>query len=708
MSKKAAKKVKPAVEDLSHAEAAAEYDALVKEITKHDRLYYVEDAPIISDAEYDALRQRLEAIEARFPDLIRPDSPTQRVGAPPAEKFAQVRHKVPMLSLSNAFEAREITDFVDRIRRFLGLDAQKVITFSAEPKIDGLSMSLVYEGGKLVLAATRGDGYEGEDVTANIRTIADIPKQVRAKDFPGRFEVRGEVYMTHDDFAALNARHEELGGKIFANPRNAAAGSVRQLDPKITARRPLHFFAWGWGDVERLPGETQYDVMQAIGEWGFPVNPHLRRCESADELLGYYREMEGRRATLGYDIDGVVYKVDSLKLQERLGFVSRAPRWAIAHKFPAEQATTILEDIEIQVGRTGALTPVAKLAPVTVGGVVVQNATLHNEDEIKRKDVRIGDTVIVQRAGDVIPQIIGVVKEKRPKGAKPFEFPTKCPVCGSHAVRDISPATGEPGAVRRCTGGLICEAQVLERLKHFVSRNAFDIEGLGGKRIELFHQKGLIKNPADIFTLEARDKESDEPLKTWDGWGEKSARNLFDAINARRKIALDRFIYALGIRHVGETTARILARNYTSFDAFRKAVEAARDRNSEAYAALVNISGIGKVAADSLVEFFAEKHNQEVIEALLEEVSVEDFVFEQVESPISGKTIVFTGKLEQMSRDEAKAVAKRLGALVRGSVSRNTDIVVAGPGAGSKLKEARELGIEVIDEDAWLKIVQGG
>lgn len=706
MSKSTAKAQKPDVATLTHEQAAAEYEPLIAEIRRHDELYYSEDAPEITDAEYDALRQRLEAIEARFPDLVRPDSPTRLVGAPPAEKFAKVQHRVPMLSLGNAFAPEEIADFVDRIRRFLGLTADDEVAFTAEPKIDGLSMSLIYEDGRLVLAATRGDGQEGEDVTANIRTIADIPKQVGAKDFPGRFEVRGEVYMSHHEFAELNARHEERGGKVFANPRNAAAGSVRQLDPKVTAQRPLHFFAWGWGDAEALPGETQYDVMQAIGKWGFPINPYFRRCVNAEELLAYYRDIEGERATLGYDIDGVVYKVDSLALQERLGFVSRAPRWAIAHKFPAEQATTILLDIDIQVGRTGALTPVAKLEPITVGGVVVQNATLHNEDEIKRKDVRIGDTVIVQRAGDVIPQIVGVVLEKRPENAEPYEFPTTCPVCGSHAVREINAATGEPGAVRRCTGGLICEAQVLERLKHFVSRNAFDIEGLGGKRIEHFHEEGLIRNPADIFTLEERDRQSNRPLQTWEGWGEKSARKLFDAINERRKISLDRFIYALGIRHVGETNARLLARNYGSFEKFRTAMNEASDRDSEAYAALVNISGLGQVVADAIVEFFDEQHNQDVITALVREVNVEDFEFEEVDSPIAGKTIVFTGKLEQMSRDEAKALAKRLGAKVTGSVSANTDIVVAGPGAGSKLKRATELGIEVISEDDWLELAR--
>jgi DNA ligase (NAD+) len=692
------------VERLSQEQAADDYAALIEEISRHDEAYYVEDQPVISDAEYDALRKRLEAIEARFPDLVRPDSPSQRVGAAPSEKFAKVRHRVPMLSLGNAFADAEIHEFVERIRRFLGLAADTDIAFTAEPKLDGLSMSLIYEDGKLAIAATRGDGTEGEDVTANIRTIESIPKRVRARSFPQRFEVRGEVFISHEDFAALNAWQAETGGKTFANPRNAAAGSVRQLDSKITASRPLKFFAWGWGDVEALPAETQYEVMQAIADWGFPVSPELRHCAGADELLAFYRDIETRRATLGYDIDGVVYKVDSLALQERLGFVSRAPRWAIAHKFPAEKATTILEDIDIQVGRTGALTPVAKLRPVTVGGVVVSNATLHNEDEIARKDVRIGDTVVVQRAGDVIPQILGPVPEKRPSDAKPYEFPHLCPICGSHAVREINPATGKTEAVRRCTGGLICEAQLLQRLKHFVSRSAFDIEGLGGKRIELFHADGLINNPADIFTLEARDAKSNRPIREWEGWGEKSAANLFASINARREIPLDRFIYALGIRHIGETTAKVLARSYGSWPHVREAMEAARDRESASYRALVNIDGIGPAAAEAIVEFFAEEHNREVVDALTDEVEVEDFTLVATESPVSGKTIVFTGKLERMSRDEAKALAERLGAKVTGSVSANTDLVVAGPGAGSKLKQAKALGVEVISEDDWLTL----
>jgi DNA ligase (NAD+) len=691
------------VASLSPEDAAQEVQSLSAQIARHDRAYHAEDAPEISDAAYDALRQRLEAIEARFPELISPDSPTQRVGAAAAEKFAKVRHRVPMLSLANAFTADDLNDFVDRIRRFLGV-ADDDIAFTAEPKIDGLSMSLIYEDGRLSVAATRGDGSEGEDVTANIRTIDAIPQQVRAPDFPPLFEVRGEVFMSHDDFAALNARQAESGGKTFANPRNAAAGSVRQLNSRITASRPLKFFAWGWGAADSLASASQYEILRRIEGWGFPVCRELALCRSADELIAYYTDLEARRARLGYDIDGVVYKVDDLALQQRLGFVARAPRWAVAHKFPAEQATTIVEDIDIQVGRTGALTPVAKLAAVTVGGVVVRNATLHNEDEIARKDIRIGDTVVIQRAGDVIPQVVRVLMQKRPAGASPFVFPDRCPICSSHAVREISPHSGKLEAVRRCTGGLICEAQLVQRLKHFVSRNAFDIEGLGGKRVELFHAKGLINNPADIFTLEARDAQSEHPIRAWDGWGEKSAENLFASINACRQITLDRFIHALGIRHVGETNAKLLARNFGSLATLRQTLEAAQDRDGEVYASLMNIDGVGKAVGEALIAFFAEPRNREAVDALVEQVRVEDFFQEVVDSPIQGRTIVFTGKLERMSRDEAKAMAERLGARVTGSVSANTDLVVAGPGAGSKLKRASEMGIAVISEDDWLQM----
>jgi DNA ligase (NAD+) len=695
------------VDKLTVPQAEAELARLAEEIAHHDALYYRQDAPEISDADYDALRQRNQAIEDRFPDLVRPDSPSQRVGAAPSEQFAKVRHAVPMLSLGNVFSDEDVVDFLNRVRRFLGLKPDDALGVTAEPKIDGLGIALTYENGELVLGATRGDGFEGENVTANVRTIADIPKRVTDADFPERFEVRGEIYMTHKDFEELNARQEAAGLQTYVNPRNTASGSLRQLDPAITAGRALKFFGYAWGDVSALPGVTQMEVMAAFGRWGFPVNPLTKLCMSADEMLAVYHDIEEQRATLGYDIDGVVYKVDRLDLQERLGFVSRSPRWAVAHKFPAEQATTVLNDIEIQVGRTGALTPVAKLEPVTVGGVVVQNATLHNEDEIKRKDVRVGDTVIIQRAGDVIPQVVSVVKEKRPKGAKPFKFPTRCPVCGSHAVREINPKTGKEDAVRRCTGGLICPAQAVERLRHFVSRNALDIEGLGAKQVEAFYQDGWVMKPADIFTLQARDARATSKLEDKEGWGEQSVSNLFAAIDDRRRIPLDRLIYALGIRHVGETTARVLAKSYGNFEAFREAMTAAQDREGDAFAELNNIDGIGEVVANAIVEFFAEAHNQEALDALLKEVTIEPFEADEIDTPVSGKTVVFTGTLERMSRSEAKATAERLGAKVAGSVSAKTDYVVAGPGAGSKLKKAQDLGVEVLSEDQWFDLTGG-
>jgi len=697
---------KPAA-NLDEAEAASELKRLATEIAHHDELYYRKDAPEISDAEYDALRARNGEIEARFPHLMRDDSPSLRVGAAPVEAFGKVVHRVPMLSLGNVFDEEGLRDFLDRIRRFLGLQSIDGLAFTAEPKIDGLSITLRYENGKLVQGATRGDGYEGENVTANVRTMADIPKSVAAKAFPSAFEVRGEIYMRHSDFEKLNSEQAKQGLKVFANPRNAAAGFVRQLDPCVTARRPLRFFAYGWGDVERLPADTQWGVYEALSDWDFPVNPFMRLTNSVGEMLETYREIEQRRAGLGYDIDGVVYKINRFDLQERLGFVSRSPRFAVAHKFPAEKATTVLRDIDIQVGRTGALTPVAKLDPVTVGGVVVQNATLHNEDEIARKDVRIGDTVIVQRAGDVIPQILGVVLEKRPKGAKRFVFPDVCPACGSHASREINPNTGKEDAVRRCTGGLICPAQRVERLKHFVSRNAFDIEGLGEKHIKAFCADGLIQSPPDIFTLEKRDQRASSKLAKREGWGETSAKKLFAAIEARRNVRLDRFIYALGIRHVGETTARLLARNYSTADAFLAAMrEAGVDREGDAFAALDNIEGIGPAVAVAIADFFAETHNIEVVEDLLKEVTPAPLEKVKHGSPVSAKTVVFTGTLERMTRSEAKARAERLGAKVAGSVSKNTDYVVAGPGAGSKLKNAKDLGVKVLSEEEWLKLIE--
>lgn len=695
------------VDDLTEIEATEELARLANEIAHHDKLYYQNDAPELTDADYDALRQRNQAIEAQFPQLKRDDSPSEKVGAAPAEKFSKVRHAVPMLSLGNAFDDDDIVEFDTKIRRFLKLDADEILAMTAEPKIDGLSANLRYENGVLMVGATRGDGEVGEDITANLRTITDIPQTLKG-DCPDIVEVRGEVYMSHADFAALNERQQAVGKQIFANPRNAAAGSLRQLDSSITASRPLRFFAYAWGEMSAMPAETQMGMVKQFADWGFTVNPQMQRCETADALIAVYQKIEEARATLGYDIDGVVYKVDRLDWQHRLGFVSRSPRWAIAHKFAAEKATTILQDIEIQVGRTGALTPVAKLMPVTVGGVVVSNATLHNEDEIARKDVRIGDTVTVQRAGDVIPQVLGPVLEKRPKTATPYDFPTVCPACGSHAVREINPSTGKEDAARRCTGGLICPAQAVEKLKHFVSRNAFDIEGLGAKQVEAFYESGRMMNPADIFDLEARDKKSLKRLKDQDGWGELSASNLFKAIDERRSIALNRFIYALGIRHVGETTAMLLARLYGTFEAFQEAILMAADEESDAFADLVAADKVGEVMARSLVEFFAEDHNREVIGKLLQHVTPEPVEAVRSDTAVAGKKIVFTGSLELMSRDEAKARAESLGAKVVGSVSKNTDLVVAGPGAGSKLKKAQELGVEVIDEQAWLDLAGRG
>jgi DNA ligase (NAD+) len=684
----------------SLSEARAEHARLHEELTAHDRRYYREDAPTISDADYDALRRRYEELEKAFPELATAQSLTKTVGAKPSEKFAKVKHAVPMLSLGNVFSDEEVEEFVARVRRFLGL-RDGALRFTFEPKIDGLSCSLRYEKGHLVQAATRGDGYEGEDVTANVRTIGEIPQRLRG-DHSDVFEVRGEVYMTHKDFAALNMRQKDSGKTLFANPRNAAAGSLRQLDSKITASRPLHFFAYGWGETSALPANTQLGVLEALRGYGLPVNPLTTLCENAEDMLAHYRSIETQRATLGYDIDGVVYKVDDIALQERLGFVSRAPRWAVARKFPAERATTILRDIEIQVGRTGALTPVARLEPVTVGGVVVQNATLHNEDEIARKDIRIGDTVVVQRAGDVIPQIVEVVKEQRPHGAKPYQFPQICPRCGSVALREIDEKTGEADVVRRCTGSLVCPAQAIERLKHFASRNAMDIEGLGDKQIELFFQEGLIRTPSDIFTLEERDRASLTKIKNREGYGETSVRNLFAAIEARRSVPINRFIFALGMRHVGETNARRLARHFGDFESLR---ETARDASpgSEARARIDSIDGVGPVVAEALHDFFAEPHNERELDALLKHVTLEPMPAVASTSPVAGKTVVFTGALERLTRDEAKAQAERFGAHVAASVSKKTDLVVAGPGAGSKLKRAAELGIEVITEDEWFK-----
>ncbi|MEM1419755.1 MAG: NAD-dependent DNA ligase LigA [Pseudomonadota bacterium] len=724
------------VADLDEALARAELDRLAEEIARHDAAYHGDDAPVISDAEYDALKRRNLEIEARFPALKRADSPSEKVGAAPSERFLKVRHAVPMLSLGNVFDDEELADFVGGVRRFLSLDEEEVLAMTAEPKIDGLSLALRYENRELVQAATRGDGAEGEDVTRNALTIAEIPTRL-PESAPALIEIRGEVYMTHSDFQALNTRQAEReaagdkSAKVFANPRNAAAGSLRQLDPAITKSRPLKFFAYAWGEAPELPAETQAGVLEAFGAWGMPVNPLTQRCETVEALLAHYRAIEAQRASLGYDIDGVVYKVDRLDWQGRLGFRSRTPRWATAHKFPAEQATTVLEAIDIQVGRTGSLTPVARLRPVTVGGVVVSNATLHNEDYIRGIgndgqviradaegapiDIRPGDTVTVQRAGDVIPQIVAVDLAQRPVEAEAYVFPLKCPVCGSHAVRE------EGEAVRRCTGGLICDAQIVERLKHFVSRNAFDIEGLGAKQVEAFHADGWVSQPADIFYLRERYGGGLQQLKNREGWGEKSADNLFAAIDEKRAIPLERLIYALGIRHVGETSGRLLARRYGSWDAFEAAMKLARAPASkedakenagapeiEAWNELLNIDGVGAVMAAAVVEFFAEPRNLESLERLTDQLDIVDAEQPQTtDSPVAGKTVVFTGSLEQMSRAEAKARAEALGAKVSGSVSAKTDLVVAGPGAGSKLKKAEELGVEVKTEDEWLALIGG-
>jgi DNA ligase (NAD+) len=699
------------IDKLTEEQAAAELARLARLIAEHDTRYYQQDAPSVPDAEYDALRQRNNEIEARFPELIRKDSPSQRVGAAPTGRFRKVRHAVPMLSLDNAFSDEDVTDFVDRVVRFLKLD--EAPAFTAEPKIDGLSLSLRYEGGTLVTGATRGDGAEGEDVTANVKTLHDIPQTLKGRNIPDIVEIRGEVYMTHDDFIALNKRQAEAEEPVYANPRNSAAGSLRQKDPAVTASRKLKFFAYGWGEMSAMPEETQERMVEWIGERGFVINPLLRLCKSVGAMLEMYRDIEGRRAKLGYDIDGVVYKLNRLDWQQRLGFVSRSPRWAIAHKFPAEKATTVVNDIDIQVGRTGALTPVAKLEPVTVGGVVVQNATLHNEDYIKGAgndgnpirggtDIRIGDTVVIQRAGDVIPQVLDVILEKRPKSAKSYRFPDVCPVCGSHAVRE------EGEAVRRCTGGLICPAQQVERLRHFVSRDAFDIEGLGEKQVQAFYADGIVMEPADIFTLAARDRRASKKLADREGYGETSVRNLFAAIEERRRIPLNKLIYALGIRHIGETNARLIARHYGDIDAFLAGMKSAgKERDSEAYQELNTIGGIGAVVADAIVEFFKEKKNRDALDRLLEQITVEPMEKVKSDSAIAGKTVVFTGSLEKMTRNEAKAQAERLGAKVAGSVSKKTDYVVAGPGAGSKLAEAQALGVTVLTEDEWLAMVGG-
>ena len=688
--------------DLTRAAAERELARLAQEIARHDKLYYADSAPELSDAAYDVLRRRNEAIEARFPDLKRADSPSDRVGAPPSSSFAKVRHARPMLSLANALNDDDLAEFEGRVRRFLNLADDEPVVLYGEPKIDGLSATVHYHDGKLVLGATRGDGETGEEVTANLRTVGGLPHALTGAGAPDRLEVRGEVYIGLADFAALNREREAEGEEAFVNPRNTASGGLRQIDTTLTAKRRLRFFAHGWGKVNEPLGERQGDVLARLEEWGFALAPHARRCDGLDEARALYREIEVARPGLDFEIDGVVFKVDRLDWQERLGAAGRAPRWAIARKFPAEQAETVLHRISISVGRTGALTPVAELEPVHVGGVTVSRATLHNEDVIAERDIRAGDTVVVQRAGDVIPQVVRAVEDKRPEGSQPFVPPAVCPDCGSHAVRE------EGEAVRRCTGGLVCPAQALERLRHFVARDAFDIEGLGARQIEAFWEEGRVKSPADIFDLEERDGTDEFPkLAELEGWGETSAANLFCAIQARRGISLDRFIHALGIRHVGQSTARLLARRYGTVDEWRAAMLAAAEPESEALDALTDIDGIGPAVAQAVVEFVAEPRNGAILDALLERLDIEPVDAPAADSPVAGKTVVFTGKLQRMTRQEAKARAEALGAQVAGSVSRATDYVVAGEDAGSKLKKAEVLEVDVLSEDEWLAVAAG-
>lgn len=723
------------VDALTQSEAEAELKRLAEEIAEHDRRYHTEDAPVITDAEYDALARRNLALEARFPALIREDSPSRRVGAAPAEGFTKVRHAVPMLSLAKAYTDQDVADFIERGRRFFDRDKDLEIAFTAEPKIDGLSASLRYEGGVFVQGATRGDGAVGEDITANLRTIADIPKKLEGSGWPEIIEIRGEVYMTYAEFEALKQRSAALGGQEYVNPRNTAAGSLRQKDASVTASRNLKFFAYAWGYTTQDPAATQYESVQKFADWGFRISPLMVRAKSVEDLVAHYHLIEEQRSSLGYDIDGVVYKVDQLELQRRWGFATGEPRWAIAHKFPAEQAMTTVQKIDIQVGRTGTLAPVARLAPVSVGGVVVENVTLHNEDYIKGFDsngqpirdgidVRIGDTVVIQRAGDVIPQIVSVVIDKRPADAVPYEFPHVCPVCGSPATREVNEKTSKEDSRRRCTGELICAAQAVEQLRHFVSRGAMDIEGLGSENIDLFFNAGLIKTAADIFTLKQRRtavtkalaERREEQARLREAASGKTRKNvrgvedrnyegldkLFAAIDSRREPELDRFIFALGIRHIGETTAALLAKTFSTVEELirvGKETAAADDPHT----VFPSINGIGDTVIDALRDFFGNERNDAVLDALLEQVHPKPYIVTlSADSAVAGKTIVFTGTLEKMTRPEAKAMAERLGAKVAGSVSAKTDLVVAGPGAGSKLKLASELGIEVIDEDAWL------
>jgi DNA ligase (NAD+) len=699
----------PRVESLTEAQAREELSRLAAEIEKANAAYHGADAPEISDAEFDALKRRNAEIEARFPELKRPDSPSDRVGAPASDGFSKVQHEIRMLSLENAFQDSDVAEFDERICRYLGVEGG--LSYTAEPKIDGLSLSLRYEQGKLCVAATRGDGETGENVTQNALTIADIPQSLTGA--PDILEVRGEVYMSHADFTALNLAQQAKGAKTFANPRNAAAGSLRQLDARITASRPLRFFAYAWGALSDPLGQTQLGAIERLAELGFQTNPLTRLCDGPEAMLAQYRQIEAQRARLGYDIDGVVYKLNDLALQARLGFRAATPRWAIAHKFPAELAWTRLLAIDIQVGRTGALSPVARLAPVTVGGVVVSNATLHNEDYISGrdskggairdgKDIRVGDWVQVYRAGDVIPKIADVDLGQRPQDAQPFRFPQTCPECGSSAPRE------EGDAVRRCSGGLICPAQAVERLKHFVGRAAFDIEGLGAKQVEALYTDGWIATPADIFTLQARFGTGLQQLKNREGWGEKSAQNLFAAIAEKRKIPLNRLIFALGIRHVGESSAALLAKHYGTWDRFEAAMTGASLGQGSEWEELLSIDGVGAVLAASVLEAFHNTRERAAIDALAALLDIQEVTKRApLNSPIAGKTIVFTGTLEKMSRAEAKVRAESLGAKVSGSVSAKTDLLVAGPGAGSKAKAAAALGIETLDEEGWLALIAG-
>jgi DNA ligase (NAD+) len=688
---------KPAkLDDLTAAEAKKELARLAREIEHHRKLYYQKDAPEVSDAAFDALVQRNEALERRFPELKRADSPTEKIGAAPAAGFAKVKHLQPMLSLDNAFAREDVADFLGKIRRFLGLKPEIEIPLALEPKMDGLSANLRYENGTLVVGATRGDGAVGEDITQNLLQIADVPHKLKGKA-PKAVEIRGEVFMTKAGFLKMNADREKQGEATFMNPRNAAAGSVRQMDPRITKARPLRFFAYAFGAAEGFDWpKTHTDLLAQLKHWGFATNPLNGHAHDLDGVMKFYDRMAQDRADLDYDIDGVVYKVDDLALQERLGFVGRAPRWAIAHKFAAERAITTLNDIFVSVGRTGVLTPIAMLEPVNVGGVMVGRASLHNEDEVARKDIRVGDKVVVQRAGDVIPQIVEVVDADRKGRGRPFAMPDRCPVCGSHAIRE------EGAAARRCIGGLICANQATERLRHFVGRTAFDIDGLGEKTIKEFWELHWLKSPADIFQL-ARHRDA---LLAREGWGEASVQKLLDAIEARRTISLERFIYALGIPQVGEATARLLAKHYLTFKAFRAAMTEAGPMGSQARQDLDEIDGIGPSVVDDLTGFFAERHNLTVLDALQREVTPEDFVsLATADSPISGKAVVFTGTLEKMTRSEAKARAESLGAKVAGSVSAKTDYVIVGADAGSKAKKAAELGVKTLSEDQWLELI---